>query len=125
MIAVEKDQEGTAGRRHHQQPTIRETVWLEPSSAVMGPDSVNVILRAAVKNTKVEVAAGIVNSPVITICIEDAMNNKVGEGEEKSGDAIRVGSEFITFQQGIENKVGIGQGCFRSEVSRGDGPRIG
>lgn len=124
VITVQKNQESTAGGGHHQQPAVCKTIRFEFASSIEGSDIVHLLVRVSVKDAEIEITTSIVNLPVITIGIEDAMNDKVCEGEKERRNAIRVRGEFVALEKSIKDEVGVRKCCRWSEVCRGNGARV-
>ncbi len=107
MIAVEEDQESATSRRHHQQPPISETIRLQLSCAIKSTDGIELILRASVEDAQVQIAARVVDTPVLVVGIEYTMDDEVGKSEEQRGHAIWMFGKFITLEESIEDKVRV------------------
>ena len=64
-------------------------------------------MTAAVKDAQVQVAAVLVDGPVMVIGIEDAVNYEIREAEEKTGDSSRVLNEAFAFEESVEDETSV------------------
>ena len=77
MIPTKEDQKCARGRRHHQEPFIREYIIIKLSGSITPPDRRLLLFGASIKDTKIQITAWIVDSPVSMVGLEDAVNDEV------------------------------------------------
>lgn len=104
VVTVEDHQQRAHRRRHEEQSAVCENVVPEPTGPVFPANLVHVSLRAPVERAQVQVAADVILRPVARIRVEDAVDDKICEGEEEGGDSSRMGHKLVAFEERVEYK---------------------
>jgi hypothetical protein len=66
--------------------------------------AIDMLFVVSIKDTQIEVAAGIVNRPIVRVRIKYAVNDEICKCEEQTGEASGMRDEVIltTTQKGIK-----------------------
>jgi hypothetical protein len=116
MVPIKKHQQCTGGGGHHQKSAICEGVIIKLSKTVFPPDGVLLLLIASVQDTKIQITAVVVPSPVIAISIEDAVDDQVRKRKEQRRYPGRMFLEFVSLEKSIKHKARIGEGRLGRKV---------
>lgn len=83
MVTAEKDQNGTHGGRHEQQPVLGEHVVLEATGTIPSANAVLFLLVVAVEGREVDIGRGFVDRDILVIRAEDRVDDNRRKREEE------------------------------------------
>jgi len=107
-----------------QEPAIGKYIIPKLPKTIHIPHGIDLALRVAVKHTEVQIAAGVIDSPIGVVCVEDAVDNQICKCEEECRYSTGVLGEFISLQERIENEARIRKSRLGRDVRRRNGTRI-
>lgn len=131
MVPAKQHQERTRRWRHEKQPLVSPHILPQPPCPIHPPHPIlarHSLLCAPVKNTQVQIAARIVDIPILIVGIEDTVNNQIRIREKQAVNPARVGRESILLvsrQECVKNEPRVWEAGWRNGVEGRHRARVG